>query len=81
MRHDVAGWVGVAAVVLVADYFGERTMSDLFAATAHHPVGCPVLIIAWATLTAHLFGLIPSQYDPVDIAFSRVKRARLCLPW
>lgn len=70
----MAGWTGVVAIVLVADYLGDQTMSELFRAVARHPVGRPVLIGVWATLTAHLFGLIPAQYDPLELTFGFVRR-------
>lgn len=66
-------------MVAVADYLGERTMSDLFLGAARHPVGRPVMIGVWATLTAHLFGLIPRKYDPIDLLFRNVKRGGLRL--
>jgi trans-aconitate methyltransferase len=47
-------------------------MSEAFEAASKHPVGKPVLFSAWAILTAHLFGLIPDHYDPIDRLWHRL---------
>jgi hypothetical protein len=65
-RHDHPeyGWVALALLVAAADYTGSRTMSDVFRNASRSRIGRPLMILGWGTLTAHLFGIIPSQYDP-----------------
>lgn len=70
------GWVAVAAVVVTAELLDEKTMSEAFRAASRHPVYGPVVITAWAILTAHLTGLIPAKYDPITLfwAYTILKR-------
>jgi hypothetical protein len=67
LSPGAAGWIAVGVVVLAAELLDERTMSDAFLAAARHPVGRPVMFSAWAVLTAHLFGVIPQHYDPINL--------------
>ena len=66
LSPGAAGWVSVGVVVVMAELLDERTLSEAFEAASKHPVGKPVLFSAWAILTAHLFGIIPDHYDPLD---------------
>ena len=73
--HPEYGWVALGVLVVVADLTGERTMSDTFRMAARHRVAGPAIIGGWALLTAHLFGLIPPEYDPIHRVFAfAVKR-------
>lgn len=81
MKTDRAGWAGIVVVAVVADALGERTMSDLFRETSHHPVGRPILILTWATLTAHLFGLIPPSRDPIHLFFKATSEVSSFVRW
>lgn len=65
LSPGAAGWVGVGAVVVVAELLDEKTMSEAFRAAAKHPAGRPVMLAAWAVLTAHLFGILPPHRDPI----------------
>lgn len=67
-RHDhpELGWLAVAALVAAADVTGSRTMSDAFRTASRSPVGRPLMIAGWGILTAHLFGLIPPERDPIN---------------
>jgi hypothetical protein len=69
-NHPGYGWLAVGVLVAVADVTGERTMSDTFRMAARHPVIGPAVIAGWGVLTAHLFGLVPPQYDPIHRGFS-----------
>lgn len=60
------GWVLVTAVVVTWDLTAPETMSATFLRRRRHPG----VILAWAGLTAHLFGLVPRRYDPL----SRLRR-------
>jgi hypothetical protein len=64
LSPGAAGWVSVGAVVIAAEIIDARTMSEAFLAGSRHPVAGPVIIASWGILTAHLFGVIPRQYDP-----------------
>jgi hypothetical protein len=74
--HDkpAYGWLGIVVLVAVADVTGKRTLSEAFRDASRHRVLGPVVLITWTTLTAHLFGLIPSRYDP----FHRIGCPRSC---
>lgn len=78
LSPGAAGWVSVAAVVIAAELLDERTMSDAFTAASRHPVGRPVILTAWAVLTAHLFGVLPPERDPIHLFWKHaVLRGRL----
>lgn len=51
----------------MAELTDSKTMSEAFCTASKHPVGGPVMIGAWAVLTAHLFGTIPPRYDPIHL--------------
>jgi hypothetical protein len=72
-RHDhpEAGWIALGILVAAADVTGSTTMSDAFRTASRHPVGRPLMIAGWAILTAHLFGLIPPERDPINIMWKR----------
>ena len=72
-RSPYFGWAAVVMVAAVADYYGDRTMSDYFRANVKRPVAGPMLAVSWGYLTAHLFGLIPPQYDPLHQAIVHAK--------
>jgi hypothetical protein len=65
LSPGATGWVAVGAVVVLAELLDERTMSAAFLAASRHPVGRPVIFAAWGILTAHLFGVLPPEYDPI----------------
>ena len=75
-RHDHPeyGWIALGVLVAVADVTGKHTMSDTFRAASRRPVVGPVVIVSWALLTAHLFGLVPARYDPIYRGFSFVMK-------
>lgn len=79
LSPGATGWVAVGAVVVAAELLDEKTMSDAFLAASHHPVGRPVMYAAWGILTAHLFGFIPRDYDPVYLFWKyTVVKGRNC---
>lgn len=59
------GWAAVGLVVLAADMFDEMTMSEAFTTFSRTKPGMAVTIATWSILTAHLFGIIPQEYDPI----------------
>lgn len=64
------GWIAVSAVVVAAEVLDERTMSEAFREASRHPVYGPLVLTAWAILTAHLTGLIPPRYDPISLLWA-----------
>ncbi len=72
--HPGWGWIALAVVVLAADATGSETMSDAFKLASRHKVAGPVVTLTWATLTAHLFGLIPPPCDPFHLINCRRRR-------
>jgi hypothetical protein len=67
LSPGAAGWVSVGAVVLAAEVIDARTMSEAFHTASRHPIAGPVMAASWGVLTAHLFGVIPNQYDPIHL--------------
>lgn len=69
MREGDKAWVGLAAYVVAYDAWamvtGRETLSSAFARAVAHPKARWVTIAAWATLTGHLFQLIPQKWDPL----------------
>lgn len=72
-RH-LQGWAALLAVVIIADLTGEVTMSTGFRTLAHNKTFGPPLIVTWAVLTAHLFGLVPARYDPIHNSFQLLRQ-------
>ena len=60
---------------MAADMTDARTMSEAFKLASRDPVLGPILIATWGTLTAHVFGLLPTKYDP----FHRISCIRRCV--
>lgn len=76
MKPGTKGWIGLTAVVIAADLLDERTMSEAFREMARHPAGRYVVGPFYVVLTAHLFGLIPPEYDPFHQLWKRVRKHR-----
>lgn len=79
LSPGAAGWVSVGAVVVAAEVIDARTMSEAFRAASRHPVAGPVIAASWGVLTAHLFGVIPDEYDPIKLVAMKFlpKRRRM----
>lgn len=73
-KPGVRGWIGVGALVVAADLLDGRTMSDVSREVCRHPVAGPPVMAAWLYLTAHLFGLLPPEYDLLHQAGKRFPR-------
>lgn len=70
------GWIAVGTAVIAADLLDEKTMSHAFRMASRHPVGGPVILIAWGVLTAHLFGIIPPHRDPLNVPWEKMRNRR-----
>lgn len=64
MPPGSAGWAGIALIIAAAEVRDSRTMSDAFKAASRTPVTGPIMTVAYGILTAHLFGLLPTRFDP-----------------
>jgi hypothetical protein len=77
LSPGATGWVAVGTVVVIAELLDERTMSEAFRAASRHPVGKPVIFTAWGILTAHLFGVLPPEYDPIHVFWNNTAKVML----
>ncbi len=75
-RSGGTGWLLLTAVVLGWDAFAPETMSVAFGRAAATPAGRAVLVLGWATLTAHLFDVLPEGKDPICLAAVVLRRRR-----
>lgn len=66
------GWIAVGVIALAADLLDEKTMSSVWHQTATGKVTGPPLVLGWAYLSAHLFGLLPAKYDLFKLLGKRV---------
>jgi len=58
----------IATVVVAWDILAAETLSASF--VRHRS---PATILAWTGLTAHLFGIVPQQYDPLCRTFGYIR--------
>lgn len=65
LRPSTRGWIGLAVYVAAWDLLAPETLSQGFADAWHHPRRRWQLLAAWAFITAHLFTVLPRQYDPL----------------
>jgi hypothetical protein len=72
-KPGLTGWVATAVVILAAELLDEKTMSDGFKSYSRSRKGRFVVLPAWAFLTAHLFGVIPSKNDPLCLLWAYLK--------
>lgn len=67
------GWAMLIVGVAIWDILVEDTLSEAFGRGANGK-GAPALIVTWAVLTAHLFDVLPSRYDPFNIFLRTAKQ-------
>jgi hypothetical protein len=65
------GWAAVVGIIAGIDATSDKTMTASFRSASRHPVGRPLLILASAYVTGHLFGVIPGEYDVLDVMFGK----------
>lgn len=70
MSTGSLGWVTLVAHIWCWDKYGRETLSAAFRKTRNHTLVYPMVIVTWATVTAHLFAFIPERYDPFQRLFS-----------
>jgi|SRR5580658_1712643 hypothetical protein len=73
-----AGWLVIGVLVLAWDLTAPETLSEAFRRARSGRVSCPVVVVAWAMLTGHLFALLPRQADPIRAALDVVRQAMRC---
>lgn len=62
------GWAVLAVGVLAWDLLAPESMSHAFRRTRQHPASFVAAAVTWTYLTAHLFEIIPRDYDVLDLA-------------
>lgn len=67
------GWLALAAGVVTWDILAPETLSDAFRRAHSHPVSAIMVGASWGVLTAHLFGVIPENADPIHVASVKVR--------
>lgn len=72
-RSGNLGWVMIAAGVAAWDFLAEETLSDAFRRARSHPASAVAVGACWGILTAHLFGLIPPQADPIHVGTVKLR--------
>ena len=76
VKPGMRGWLATAFVVLAADILDETTLSESFREFSRTPHGLVITSASWAVLTAHLFGILPPEYDPFVLFFSHMPKRR-----
>ena len=76
IKAGTRGWLAMAFVALAVDVLDEATLSESFRDYSRTPSGRIVTSASWAILTAHLFGLLPPEYDPFVLFFSHLPKRR-----
>ena len=74
VRSGGAGWGLIALGILLWDLTQEDQLSDAWK-RAHRrgPIAAIALGTSWAIVTAHLYGVLPSRFDPLHMIYlSRV---------
>jgi hypothetical protein len=72
------GWTALAAVVAIADYYGDRSMSDAFKILARDRRTMPLMIGVSIYVNAHLFGVLPDQWDMFNRVRAWVRTVECC---
>lgn len=60
-----AGWVAIAALVVIWDMIAPETLSSAFHRATSGRLGAAAVVVTWAVLTAHLFQVLPERADPL----------------
>ena len=76
VRPGVRGWLITGLTVLAVDLLCETTLSESFRDFSRTRHGRFITMAGWAVLTAHLFGAIPVERDPIVLAFARLPKRR-----
>ena len=59
-----AGWLAIGVLVVTWDLIAPETLSEAFRRARSSPIGSTVVVVVWASLTGHLFHVIPDRADP-----------------
>jgi hypothetical protein len=76
VKAGTRGWLAMALVALAVDVLDETTLSESFRDYSRTPSGRVVTSAGWVVLTAHLFGLLPPEYDPFVLFFAHMPKRR-----
>lgn len=59
-----AGWLAIGVLVVTWDLIAPETLSEAFRRARSGRIGSAVVVVVWASLTGHLFHVIPDRADP-----------------
>lgn len=59
-----AGWLALGVLVVTWDLIAPETLSEAFRRARSGPIGSAIVVVVWASLTGHLFHVIPDRADP-----------------
>lgn len=59
-----AGWLALGVLVVAWDLIAPETLSEAFRRARSGRIGSAVVVVVWASLTGHLFHVIPDRADP-----------------
>ena len=59
-----AGWLAIGVLVVTWDLIAPETLSQAFRRARSGRIGSAVVVVVWASLTGHLFHVIPDRADP-----------------
>jgi len=59
-----AGWLAIGVLVVAWDLIAPETLSQAFRRARSGRIGSAVVVVVWASLTGHLFHVIPDRADP-----------------
>jgi hypothetical protein len=78
LREGKAGWVYVTVGIAVWDTLAEEDeqLTGAFRRSLKSPSGAIFTCATWGILTAHLFGLLPEEIDPIHMVTHVTRRGR-----
>lgn len=78
-RTGKAGWLAVAAVIIVWDLLAEdeQTLSESFRrGWQRHPVSAGAVAVTCSVVLAHLWSLLPVKADPLHMIYVARRKRR-----
>jgi hypothetical protein len=74
LRRGSSGWFYVAIGIIVWDLCAEEDEQLTRAFRRGFKTRKTIVSLSWAYITAHLFGVIPDQYDIIHISGTTYRR-------
>lgn len=76
-KRGSSAWLALVAGVLAWDALAPETMSAAFRSARSTPARRIMVDMAWVTLTAHLYDVLPERADPLVLAVKALRYRRL----